>query len=106
VYGSAPERMRDVLRNQLARALDRLPEAERVMAAWPVACGPRMAERVRCVDFADGVLTVEAADAAWRRELEGMRKRLMAEMDGIAGVGVTDIIIVLPAEARNPKTKR
>lgn len=98
--------MRDVLRGALRGALDRLPEAERVMAAWTVACGPQMAERARPVEFAAGVLTVETADVAWRRELAGMRERLRAELGRIAGVAVTDIIIVLPASARKPKTSR
>ena len=105
-YGAAPERMRDVLRGSLGRALDRLPEAERVMAAWTVACGPQMATRGVPVEFAEGVLTVEAVDAAWRRELAGMTERLRAELGRIAGVAVTDIIIVLSAVARKPKTSR
>ena len=35
--------MRDVLRGALGRSLRELPEEDRLMAAWPVACGSALA---------------------------------------------------------------
>ena len=35
--------MRDLLRGSLGRSLRELPEEDRLMAAWPVACGSALA---------------------------------------------------------------
>ena len=37
------QRMREMLRDSLARSLRELPELDRLAAAWPVACGPALA---------------------------------------------------------------
>jgi predicted nucleic acid-binding Zn ribbon protein len=103
-FGAAPERLRDVLRGSLGGALGAMPEEDRVAAAWPVACGQRLAGRTRILSFAAGVLRVEAVDAAWLKQLRSVSEKLKAELRGIAGVAVTDILFTLP-ESGNLKEK-
>jgi predicted nucleic acid-binding Zn ribbon protein len=104
-FGAAPERLRDVLRGSLGGALESMPEEDRVAAAWPVACGQRLAKRTRIVAFDAGVLRVEAVDAAWVRQLRSVSEKLKAELRGIAGVAVTDILFTLPAGSESGKKK-
>jgi len=73
-----------------------LPE-DRIAAAWPVACGQRLAERTRIMGFADGVLSVEVTDSAWLQQMRSLSEKLKAELRSIAGVGVTDILFTLPS---------
>lgn len=85
------EGMRSMLRGSLARSLRTLTDADRLSAAWTVACGPAMAERGEIVGFADGVLAVEVSDALWLQQMQGMRGQLAGEIGRIAGVPVREI---------------
>jgi len=96
-YGNTPERMRDVLRTSLGRSLESMPPEDRVAAAWPVACGQRIAERTRILGLAGAVLTVEVTDTAWLKQMRSMSERLKQELRSIAGVDVTDILFKLPS---------
>lgn len=97
----APERMRDVMRGVLGRSLESMPAEDRIAAAWPVACGQKIAERTRIAGFADAVLTVEVADAAWLKQMRSMSEKLKHDLRSIAGVDVTDILFKLaPNEKR------
>lgn len=88
--------MRDVLRGSLGRSLAPLTAEDRIAAAWPVACGQRIAGRTRLVGLADAVLTVEVTDAAWLKQMRSMSEKLKAELRSIARVEVTDILFKLP----------
>ena len=85
--------MRSVLRGSLARSLERMGvgEADRLAAAWTVACGRAMAEHGEPAGFADGVLAVEVTDAAWLAQMVSMRGQLASEISRIAGVPVREI---------------
>jgi hypothetical protein len=85
------EGMRDLLKGALGRSLSGLREADRLAAAWPVACGNAMAARGTVAGYEDGVVLVEVEDAAWLRQLMSMRGQLAGEMARIAGVRVTEI---------------
>ena len=85
------EGMRSLLRGSLARSLRTLSEADRLSAAWTVACGRAMAEHGEIVGFADGVLEVEVADTAWLGQMVSMRGHLASEVGRIAGVPVREI---------------
>ncbi len=50
-------------------AIRRAPPEEAPLLAWPVACGARVAERTRALDFIDGVLRVQVPDEGWRAQL-------------------------------------
>ena len=95
--GNIPERMRDVLRASLGRSLESMPPEDRVAAAWPVACGQRIAERTRILGLEGSVLTVEVTDTAWLKQMRSMSERLKQELRSIAGVDVTDILFKLPS---------
>ena len=83
--------MRDLLKQNLARSLESLPEMDRLEAAWPVACGKAMADRGRLAGFADGVLRVEVRDAVWLDQMRSMRAVLERELAKIAGVKIAAI---------------
>ncbi len=70
---------------------------DRVAAAWPVACGQRIAERTRILGLAGAVLTVEVTDTAWLKQMRSMSEKLKQELRSIAGVDVTDILFKLPS---------
>ena len=83
--------MRDVLKKNLARALDTLPVADRLAAAWPVACGKAMADRGEIVGFENGVVEVEVRDAVWLDQMRSMGAVLERELAKIAGVKIAGI---------------
>jgi predicted nucleic acid-binding Zn ribbon protein len=96
----APERMRDVMRGALGRSLESMPPEDRVAAAWPVACGQKIAERTRIVGLEGAVLTVEVTDTAWQKQMRSMSEKLKHDLRAIAGVDVTDILFKLQAEEK------
>ncbi|MDE3104764.1 MAG: DUF721 domain-containing protein [Acidobacteriota bacterium] len=83
--------MRDILREVLGKSLERSPELDRLIAAWPVACGAAMASRGEVVACDDGEVTVVAVDRAWQRQMESVRETLRREIASIARVRVTGI---------------
>ena len=85
------ERMRGILKGSLRKTLDQLAEEDLVAAAWPVACGPALAERTSMVDFRDGVVRVGVADSAWLQQLVALRPQLKTEITRIAGLHVAEI---------------
>ena len=85
------DRMRDVLRKEMGRSLQALPELDRLRAAWTVACGRQMAERGRIWGFAEGVIEVEADDAIWLAQMMSMRGLLQHDLARIAAVQVKGI---------------
>jgi hypothetical protein len=79
--------MREVLRGSLGRSLRALPEEDRLAAAWPVACGPALAERGEVLGLdEDRVLHIRVRQPAWREQFLQMRSMLTAELQRIAGV--------------------
>jgi hypothetical protein len=81
------QRVRDVLRGSLARALSSLSDEDRLAAAWPVACGPVLAERAEVMGLdAEGVLHVRVLQPGWRDQFMQMRSALTEDLRRIAGV--------------------
>jgi hypothetical protein len=85
------ENMRAVLRGSLGRSLYALPEADRLAAAWPVACGVAMAEHGEVIGFFEGTVTVQVSDTAWYAQMLSVRSILQNELARIAQVKVTAI---------------
>ncbi len=85
------ERMRDLLRHNLGRSLSGLSVADRLDAAWPVACGPAMAQRGEIVGFAEGIVEVQVQDSVWLDQMRSMGAVLERELARIAGVKVAGI---------------
>lgn len=96
--------MRDLLKKNLARTLERLPDADRLGAAWTLACGKAMADRGEIVSFAGGVVEVEVRDAAWLDQMRSMRAVLESELARIAGVRIVAIHFEL--KRPRPETMR
>ncbi len=79
----------------VAEALRRSP-ADAPLLAWPLACGSRVAGRTKALSFDQGILTVEAPDAAWRAELQELTPRYLRNLQRYTGPGVRGIAFVLP----------
>jgi hypothetical protein len=69
------------LEKVVARSLRKAPAGEAPLLAWPLACGSAVAARTRAVEFHDGVIQVEVPDAGWRRELQALAPRYVAQIN-------------------------
>jgi hypothetical protein len=85
------ESMRDILRKNLARSLEALPVADRLAAAWPVACGKAMSDRGEIVGFENGIVEVQVESAAWLEQMRSMGSVLESQLAKIAGVKIAGI---------------
>jgi hypothetical protein len=81
----------------VARALHRAPPSQTALLSWPVACGSAVADRTRALDFTDGILRVEVADAGWRRELASLAPRYLALINKYSAAPVRRIEFVVKA---------
>jgi len=81
------QRMRDVLRGSLGRSLRELPEEDRLMAAWPVACGSALAVHAQVLFLdAENWLHVRVEGAEWMTQFVSIRTALANDLGKIAGV--------------------
>jgi hypothetical protein len=86
------QRMRDVLRDSLARSLRDLPDEDRLAAAWPVACGPALASHAQVLHLdAEHVLHVRVSGPEWMQQFLHMRSALANDLGRIAGVRLSGI---------------
>jgi predicted nucleic acid-binding Zn ribbon protein len=79
------------LEKVVAGSLRRAPAGEGPVLAWPLACGAKVAERTRALDFTAGVLRVEVPDAGWRAELRQLAPQYVAAISRYAGENVKRI---------------
>jgi hypothetical protein len=68
----------------VANSIRQVPPEDGAMLAWPLACGSAVAERTRPLDFLQGTLRVEVADAGWRRELQALAPQYLATINRYA----------------------
>ena len=85
------ESMRNVLKHSLGRSLATLPELDRLIAAWPVACGKAMAAHGRITAYAQATVTIHVEDPAWRHQMLSIRSTLQQDLARIAQVPITAI---------------
>ena len=83
------------LEGVVSRSLRKAPPGEGPVLAWPIACGSAVAARTRAVDFGDGVLRVEVADAGWRRELQALASRYVAQINKFSATNVARVEVVI-----------
>lgn len=78
-------------------ALKRAPELkqEAPVLAWPLVCGPMVAQKTRAISFTQGRLTVRVPDAAWRAQLAGFIPQYMAALNRTGGGEVKQIDFVV-----------
>ena len=79
----------------VAASLRRAGAGEAPVLAWPLACGARVAERTRAVDFADGILRVEVPDAGWRAELQALAGQYLAVINRYVAEDVKRVEFVI-----------
>ncbi|HUD23802.1 MAG TPA: DciA family protein [Acidobacteriaceae bacterium] len=83
--------MRDLLRGSLKRTLGGIRDQDRLAAAWTVACGRAMAEHGAVVDYAQGIVRVEASDPMWMKQMISLGAVLQRELARISGLPVAAI---------------
>ena len=66
------------LEKVVASSLRRAAPGEAPLLAWPLACGPAVAERTEALDFCDGILRIQVPDAGWRSELKVLAANYLA----------------------------
>lgn len=76
-------------------SLRRVPPGEAPILAWPLVCGSVVAGRTQVLDFADGVLRVEVSDAGWKREMQSLAPRYVAQLNRYSGQKVERIEFVI-----------
>jgi len=79
----------------LARTLRRAPAGTSPLLAWPLVCGPAVAERTRALSFAQGILQVQVPDAGWRAELRALAAQYVAVINRYAVEAVQRIEFVI-----------
>ncbi|MDE1163208.1 MAG: DciA family protein [Acidobacteriaceae bacterium] len=85
-------RMRDVLRDSLAKSLRDLAEEDRLVAAWQVVCGAALAAHGEVMRLdAESVLHVRVDTAQWFTEFLDRRSQLAKDLGRVAGVKVAGI---------------
>jgi hypothetical protein len=85
----------------IVRSLRQAPPAQAPLMAWPVVCGSTVAERTRALNFEDGVLRVEVADAEWRSELQVLAPKYLTSINRYTTQIVRGIefVVARPANA-------
>ncbi len=81
----------------VANSIRRAPASQSALLAWPFACGSAVADRTRTLDYIDGILRIEVADAGWRRELASLAPRYLAMINKFSSATVKRIEFVLKA---------
>jgi Dna[CI] antecedent, DciA len=76
-------------------SLRRVPPGDAPLLAWPLVCGSAVADRTQALEFAGAVLRVEVPDAGWKRELQGLAPRYLAQINRYAGQKVERIEFVI-----------
>ncbi len=86
------ESMRDVLIGSLGRSLRELSDADRLAAAWPVACGSALGAHGEVLDLdAERTLHVRVADPRWFGQFLQVRLTIAEELARISRVPFTGI---------------
>src|SRR5579864_743440 len=82
------EPIRTGLRRVMHDLLATQPHEEAVVMAWPLVCGKEVAARTRVIGLAEGSLTIEVPDAAWRTQLAAFTSRYLSSYAELIGPGV------------------
>jgi predicted nucleic acid-binding Zn ribbon protein len=88
------ESVRTGLRHIAGELLRSRSAEEAAVLAWPLVCGKDVASRTRAAVFADGSLTVEVPDAAWRSQLKSFVPRYLSGFAELLGPVVREVKFV------------
>ena len=83
------------LERLVVNSLRRVPASDAPLLAWPLVCGSVVAGRTRAISFGEKVLQVEVPDAGWKREMQGLAPRYLAQLNRYAGQQVERIEFVI-----------
>lgn len=97
------EALREVLRGSLGRSLRTMEPADRLAAAWTVACGPALAGRGKVIAYRQRTLHVAVEDTTWLAQMRSMRSVLARQVAQSAGLPVDEIQFELN---QNPSNHR
>ena len=87
--------IRDVLRAELRRSLNRMSDEDKLSVAWPVICGQALTQHGRVIGYTEGELEVAVDGAAWLDQFLAMRADIESELARIAGVRMVRIHFLL-----------
>ncbi len=102
------EHTRSTLQKVIVQALNRLPPEQVPLAAWEFVAGGTVSAKTRPLSFAEGVLTVEVPDTAWRTQLRDMAGQYVASLNQYSGQRIERVEFVLATQRRseaNAKTQ-
>lgn len=74
------------------------PPEEAPLIAWPLACGPQVAEKTRALRYSAKVLVVEVPDAGWREQLRDLAPSYLAVFNRLLAGCVERIQFVVRGE--------
>jgi hypothetical protein len=83
--------IRQVLRGSLRHSLGLCAEADRLAAAWVVACGRALAGHGEVTGYNDGEVEIAVDGDSWLEQFRVMGAELRGELERIAGVRVAGI---------------
>jgi Dna[CI] antecedent, DciA len=83
------------LEQLVARSLRQAEPRQSPLLAWSVACGSAVAERTRALNYDNGILRVEVADAGWKSELQSLAPRYLAALNRYSAETVNRIEFLL-----------
>lgn len=66
------EHGRSELHRIFTEALKNASAEQAPLLAWPLVCGPGVANRTRPMDFVGGVLRIQVPDKEWQAQLESL----------------------------------
>jgi len=64
-----------------ANAVQQAAGAQAPVIAWPLACGPKVAQRTVALGCANGELAVRVPDKVWRNELQCFSAQYIAALN-------------------------
>ena len=79
----------------VSRSLRKASAGDGPLLAWPLACGSAVAQRTRAIEFQDGILQVMVPDAGWRRELQTLAARYLAQINKFCADDVARIEFIV-----------
>jgi len=79
----------------VASSLRRAASGDGPVLAWPLACGAKVAERTKALDFAEGILRVEVPNPGWRAELQALAPQYLAVINRYVAEDVRRVEFVI-----------
>lgn len=83
------------LEKVLSKSMRKIRPEEAPVLAWPLACGNRVSNRTRALDYANGILRVQVPDPGWRSELQCIAAQYLVILNRYVGGAVRRIEFVV-----------